>query len=116
MRARIADNQRVYMSASEVRKISHEQYEEERANIFKDCADDIMAQAISVVLWTLATRYEWGRKRLTDFTDALKDTNDLMCNPSKMHHRFSPLDCEKSIKDKYGIDIRDKFKAQVEVE
>jgi len=38
----------------------------------------------------------------------------LMNCPSPMHHRFNSLDCEKMLKDKYGIDIRAEFPIVVE--
>ena len=101
---------------SKSRRIAREEYENMREEIFRQCADEIMAQAIATVLWTLQTRYGWKRKRLWDFANALLDTRDLMCKPSKLHHKFSPLDCIKELKDKYGMDIKKLFKAKVEVQ
>lgn len=100
---------------SRSRRIAREEYENVREEIFRQCADDILAQTLINVFWTLNRSYGWGKKRLADFVEALHDTTELQCKPSRMHHRFSALDCEKELKEKYGIDVREEFKAIVEV-
>ncbi len=87
----------------------------EYERIFKECADELLVQSISTVMWTLAVNNGWGAGRLRKLADDLHETQDLMNNPSPLHHKFSPLECEQIIKDKYNIDLRAEFKAQVEV-
>lgn len=106
---------RVLTSEKDVKKAARQEYEEVREEIFKECADDIMAQALCTVFYTLMTAYGWRKQRLRNFADALHATNDLMCNPSRLHHRFSPLDIEQMLKDKYRLDIRKEFQANVEI-
>lgn len=98
------------------REIAREEYDKIKEEIFRSCADDIMSQTLANVLWTLSTAYGWKRKRLRKFVEWLHDTHDLQMHPSKMHHRFSALNCEKELKEKYGIDIRKEFPAVVEVQ
>lgn len=88
--------------------------DDDHEKTFRECADDITAQCLATVFWTLAINNGWGAGRLRKLADALHDTQDLMNNPSPLHHKFSPLECEQIIKDKYKIDIRAEFKAQVE--
>ena len=99
---------------SKIRRTCREEYEQYREEIFKECAHDIMTQALCVVYYTLIQK-GWREKRLKDFTAEIKATNDLMCNPSKLHHRFNPIDIEKMIKEKYGIDLRKEFEPTIEV-
>lgn len=106
---------RVVTSEKDVRRASRSECEEYREEIFKECADDIMAQALCTVFYTLLTAYGWRKQRLRNFADALHATNDLMCNPSRLHHRFSPLDIEQTLKDKYSLDLRREFKANIEI-
>lgn len=107
---------RVVTSEKDVKKAARQEYEEIREEIFKECADDIMAQALCTVFYTLVTAYGWRKQRLRNFADALHETNNLMCNPSKLHHRFSPLDIEKTLKNKYALDVRKEFKANVDIQ
>lgn len=84
--------------------------------IFKQHADDLIPQATATFLWTMATRFGWGEKRLRELAEAIHDTEWLMDNPSRLHHKFTPYDCEREIKKKYGIDIRAEFPVKVEDE
>lgn len=105
-----------------MRQLTHKQKKEaqrllddEHERIFRECADNILAQAFAAVFWTLAVNDGWGTKRLQKLVDDLHETQNLMNNPSPLHHKFSPLECAQIIKDKYNIDIRAEFKAQVEI-
>ena len=95
---------------TEARRIYYADYEK----IYRECADDIMQQCLITVFWTLTTNCGWGAGRLRKFADALHDVQDLMNNPSPLHHKFSALELEQIIKEKYNIDVRAEFKAQVE--
>ena len=87
--------------------------EDMRNDIFKECAEDITAQCLSTVLWTLATAYDFDGDRLNKLVESLKDTKELMDNPSHLHHRFSGIECEKIIKEKYGIDVRKELSVDI---
>ena len=115
MKARIKDDQKVLMSRQDIQRICNAEYENKREEMFKEVASDIMTQALCVVYYTLITSKGWREKRLKDFTAEIKATNDLMCNPSKLHHRFNPIDIEEMLKSKYGIDLREEFKPTIEV-
>lgn len=88
---------------------------EYREQIFTECANDITAQLLGTVFWTLATNLNWGTGRLRKFADLLHETKDLMDNPSLLHHKFSGLECLEIIKEKYGIDLAAEFSAEIEV-
>ena len=106
---------RTINTREEIKRQVSKQLEDGYEEIFRKAANDVFIQNLAVMLWTMETRFGWKGKRLRDLTDALHDTDDMMCNPSKIHHRFSPLDCEKHLKEKYGIDLRSEFKVKVEV-
>ena len=88
--------------------------ERQRAVVYRQAAEDLMPQALAFFLWTLQLNYGWGEKRLRKLVDDLHETDHLMNSPSPMHHRFNSLDCERMLKDKYGIDIRAEFPIVVE--
>lgn len=88
--------------------------ERQRAVVYRQAAEDLMPQALAFFLWTLQLNYGWGEKRLRKLVDDLHETDHLMNCPSPMHHRFNTLDCEKMLKDKYGIDVRAEFPIVVE--
>ena len=108
MRARLKMNSKQQRAAEKLLDDEHER-------IFRAVADDLLVQNLATVFWTLAVNDGWGKKRLRKFADDLHETKRLMNNPSALHHRFSPLECEKIINDKFGIDLRSEFRAQVEV-
>ena len=89
--------------------------EEVREEVYKECANDIMIQCLSTVFWTLATNCGYGAGRLRKLAEQLHDTKELMDNPSRLHHKFSGLECEQIIKEKYGVDLRAEFTAEIEV-
>ena len=95
---------------SEAKRIYYTDYEK----TYRECADDIMQQCLITVFWTLATNFDYDTERLRKLADALHDVQDLMNNPSPLHHKFSALELEQIIKEKYNIDVRAEFKAQVE--
>lgn len=109
MKARVAATPREIKSAVKV------EFENQYEELYRACATDLTVQALATVLWTLSTAYCWKEQRLKKFVSAMHDTDDLMENPSRLHHKFDPLECEKEIKDKYGIDLRAEFPARVEV-
>ena len=82
---------------------------EYREQIFVQCANDITAQLLGTVFWTLAINLNWGAGRLRKFADLLHETKDLMDNPSHLHHKFSGLECLEIIKEK----IRHRFSRRI---
>lgn len=100
---------------AEIRTAVAEEMDRQYEELYRRAAADLNAQNLGVVFWTLAKSFGWGEKRLKALVEALHDTDDLMEHPSRLHHRFSPLDCEKELKEKYGIDLREEFPARVEV-
>lgn len=87
--------------------------ERQHKQLFIKTAEELIPQAMAVFLWTMAVNYGWKKKRLRKLVDNLKETDYLMDNPSRLHHRFSPLDCEQEIKEKYGIDLRTELPIRV---
>lgn len=106
---------RTLNTREEIKKQVERELEDGYERIFRQCADDLIVQFTSSLFWTMATRFGWGKKRLRELADALHDTEDMMSRPTAMNHRFGPLECEKTVRERYGIDLREEFKAIVEV-
>lgn len=92
-----------------------EEMSKQRDELFIEDAETIMPQAVAAFLWVMAKGYGFGGKRLKRLCDELHEYYDVMVNPSRLHHRFGPLDTVAWIKDKYGIDLEAEFKADVEI-
>lgn len=84
--------------------------------IFKKHAEMLIPQVYAMVLYTLATCEGYGVKRLKRFCEHIHDIDDLMENPSRLHHRFDPTDLIDVVKEKYGIDVVKEFPVRIEVQ
>lgn len=116
MKANISMNRQKAAKVNTKQKAVYMQIRKEvREEVYTECANDIMIQCLSTVFWTLATNCGYGAGRLKKLAEMLHDTKDLMDNPSRLHHKFSGLECEQIIKEKYGVDLRAEFTAEVEV-
>lgn len=100
---------------TEARREVNREIDDAMPQLFQKHAEMLIPQVTATFLWTMATRYGWGEKRLRQLAEAIHDTEYLMENPSRLHHRFDPFDCEKEIKEKYGIDLRKELPPQVEI-
>ena len=105
----------VFASYADFQKAVTVEIVKEEPEIFKRHAEQIIPQAFAMFFWTMALNYGWKKKRLRKLLDDLHETDRLMRNPSRLHHRFDPLDCEREIKEKYGIDLRKEIPIQVEI-
>lgn len=84
--------------------------------VFRDAAGDIIAQVMASVFFTLSVQYGWKKKRLEQFVSALHDTDRMMWKRSPLQkYTLSPIECEKAIKDDYGIDLRKEFPPKVDM-
>jgi hypothetical protein len=101
---------------SAIKKEEAAELERQEPELFAKHAEMLIPQAIATFLWTMALCYGWKEKWLKQLVENLKETDYLMDNPSRLHHRFSPLDCEKEIKEKYGIDVREEFPVRIEIQ
>lgn len=91
------------------------QYDYKR-QIYDLVVDEITAQILSTVIFTLETEYGFGKKRLRDFCDALHRTNQDMISGVAFFGQKRTLDLsryDEEIKRKYDIDLRKEFKPVV---
>lgn len=98
----------------QIRREVAKETERRCAEIYAHAAAELIPQAMAVFLWTMQLNYGWGEKRLKKLVDDLHETDYLMEHPSRLHHKFDPLDCERELKEKYGIDLREEFPVRVE--
>ena len=75
----------------------------------------LIPQAMAMFLWTMAINYGWGKSRLRKLAEALHETDYLMDNPSRLHHRFDATDLIEVVKEKYEIDVVKEFPVRIEV-
>lgn len=88
---------------------------EYREQVFREVVADIAAQTTANIIWTLWKMEGYGEKRIKRLIEHLHDMDELMEHPSRLHHRFDPLDCEREIKEKFGVDLHKEFPPKVEV-
>lgn len=102
---------RVYVTETQI----HDAVEAEIETIRKECHQEavqaVTTQTLATVLYCLETCYGWKEQRLKKFLEYLHDTEELMVNPSPLHHRFNHLDNMKRMKERYNIDLNKEFPA-----
>ena len=92
------------------------EFDRKEPELFKKHAEMLIPQLYAMVLYTLATCEGYGEKRLKRFIEHIHDVDELMENPSKLHHRFDPTDLIDVVKEKYGIDVVKEFPVRIEVQ
>lgn len=102
---------RVYVTEAQIHNAVEAEAETIKKEVYKEAVQDITVQTLATVLYCLETCYDWKEQRLKKFVQYLHDTEDLMVNPSPLHHRFSHLDNKQRMKDLYGIDLEKEFPA-----
>ena len=80
--------------------------------VFRECAEDVMQQAVAAAIITLDKCYGWKRKRLYDYMKNLQMILETMTKPTEITSAWSNDDNIKYLM-RYGIDIRKEFKAEV---
>ena len=78
--------------------------EREREHVYQECYKDIGTQCLAVCLYTLDKRYGWKKQRLTEFTEAVKDTSKML-DTLTFRGRADAIDCREYVKDRYDIDL-----------
>lgn len=88
--------------------------EREREHVYQECYKDIGTQCLAVCLYTLDKRYGWKKQRLTEFSEAVKDTSKML-DTLTFRDRADAIDCREYVKDRYGIDL-DELPWELEIE
>lgn len=88
--------------------------ERERQAIYQECYKDIGTQCLAMCLYTLDKRYGWKKQRLTEFTEAVKDTSKML-DTLTFNGRADAIDCREYVKKRYGIDL-DELPWELEIE
>lgn len=88
--------------------------ERSREYLYQECYKDIGTQCLAMCLYTLDKRYGWKKQRLTEFTEAVKDTSKML-DTLTFNGRADAIDCRKYVKDRYGIDL-DELPWELEIE
>lgn len=91
------------------------QYDYKR-QVYDLVVDEITAQILSTVIYTLEVEYGFGKKRIRDFCNALHRTNADMIKGVDFFGQKRTLDLsryDEEIKRKYDIDLRKEFKPVV---
>ena len=88
--------------------------ERKRENLYQECYKDIGTQCLAMCLYTLDKRYGWKKQRLTEFTEAVKDTSKML-DTLTFNGKADAVDCREYVKDRYGIDL-DELPWELEIE
>ncbi len=80
--------------------------------VFRSCAEDVMQQTIAGVMMTLEKCYGWKRTRLHRFVKDLQMMLDAMLQPTDITAAWSNDDNIQYLR-RYGIDIKEEFKAEI---
>lgn len=72
--------------------------------VYEDVRKDVAAQVMAVCCCELHTEFGFGKKRLKRFHRGMNALLRMM-QGGAMGKQFTPVDCIKTLKDKYGIDL-----------
>ena len=97
-----------------IKRTAFELSERDRQRIFAEVYKDIGTQCLAMCLYTLDKRYGWKKQRLTEFTEAVKDTSKML-DTLTFKGRADAIDCREYVKDRYGIDL-DELPWELEIE
>ncbi len=106
----------VFKNYAELQKAVADEIAKQEPEIFKRHAEQLIPQAYATVFKVLDMDHGWKAKRLWQLIYELKNLNNLMEHPSPLLPSFSPIDCEREMKEKYGIDFRKEFPIRVEIQ
>jgi predicted nucleic acid-binding protein len=67
-------------------------------------AHDVSVQVIAATLYSLTRRFDFGKKDVLEFIDALNDTYRCM-NGNDILGPFNSDDLKRQIKQEYGVDL-----------
>lgn len=101
------------MSKTKARAIAREEVIKQYEQIFADCAADVMHQTLATFLLWLERDKGYGKKRLKDAVEAIKGWCDIMDNPGEGARGWNTVDNIEYFKKRYGIDLREEFKAEI---
>lgn len=104
----------MFKSNKELNRAVAREMERLEPEYFQKHAAELIPQYMAMVLWTI--QLNKGEEAMREFIEDFHETDYLMDNPSKLHHRFDPTDCDKELKEKYGIDVRKEFPIRTEVQ
>lgn len=101
------------MSRTKARQIAKEEVSRMYEQVFAECAADVMQQTLANVLLCLERDYGWRDKRLRDFIVNLKGWCDIMQQDTPITKSWTTLDNLAYFLEKYKIDIKKEFQAEV---
>ena len=101
------------MSKTEAHRIAKQEVSAMYEQVFSDCAEDVMQQTLANVLLSLERDYGWRKQRLSEFVANVKSWCDIMQTDTELTKAWSTTDNIRYFKEKYGIDLRTEFTAEV---
>lgn len=106
----------IFNSYEDFQKAVVDEIAKQEPEIFKRHAEQLIPQAYATVFKVLDMDHGWKAKRLWQLIYELQNLDDLMEHPSPLLPSFGPIDCEREMKEKYGIDFREEFPIRVEIQ
>jgi hypothetical protein len=89
----------------QIKKAVDNEWQTKETEYFEKCKNDVVPQILAVCMFTLKTRFGFGKKRINDFYTDISATLKLMLEGGVFGKNFSTQDLIDMIKNDYGIDL-----------
>lgn len=97
----------------QIKKAVNAEWQTKETEYFEMCKNDIIPQILAVCMFTLKTRFGFGKKRMNDFYNDMLGTLKLMLdNGAIFGRKISSQDLIDMIKEEYGIDLDSEVRKQ----
>ena len=90
----------------QIKKAVDAEWQTKETEYFEKCKNDIVPQILAVCMFTLKTRFGFGKKRMNNFYSDIQATLKLMLsNDAVFGKKFTTQDLIDMVKNDYGIDL-----------
>lgn len=93
-------------SSKAIKKAVDAEWKQKEVEYFEKCKNDIIPQILAVCMFTLKTRFGFGKVRMNDFYTDVSATLKLMLSNGVLFNKsFSTQDLIDMVKSDYNIDL-----------
>lgn len=95
---------KITFTEEELEKYFLNQLEKYRSELYDEVKQDVAAQVLATIFFTMEKNYGWKRKRLLKLKEEIESSFKLMKH-GVMGKPFTPVDCIYYLKSHFGIDL-----------
>lgn len=88
-----------------INKAMEDEWKSKQDEYYEKCKKDIIPQVVATCMYCLKIRYGFGKKRMHDFLDEIRATNELLESDLIFGKGFTTVDLIQMIKEQYNIDL-----------